>query len=108
MPRYFFEVEVNGLMEPDATGRELDDREAARKVTNDIMSGLIRSRDKAEDMQCVCMVRDEHGGHVYRHSTVIPAVTPEMLDAVAKQKARRAAARAARLEAQARKTRREP
>jgi hypothetical protein len=95
MPRYFFELEVNGRVTRDAAGQDLEDREVARKLTNDIVRDLIKSRDHAKGLDCACTVLDEAGGHVYRHSLFIPAVTPEMLQAVEERKACRAAAKAA-------------
>jgi hypothetical protein len=103
MPRYFFEVEVNGVSERDGEGVLLDDREAARKVANEMVHGMVKSRDTEKDLACACTVLDENGGHVYRHSVIVPAATPELLRAVAERKTRREAARAARLAAQGEK-----
>jgi hypothetical protein len=104
MPRYVFEVEVNGVSERDAEGVLFDHPEAARKVANEIVYGIVKSRDAEKDLACVCTVLDENGSHVYRHSVFVPAVTPELLQTVAEREARREAARAARLAARGRKS----
>jgi hypothetical protein len=69
MPRYFFDLDLNGQMQQDTSGRELDDREEARKRANDVVMGILSIWDRARDLKCACTVRDEQGGQVYRHST---------------------------------------
>jgi hypothetical protein len=105
MPRYFFDLDLNGQVQQDTTGRELEDRDAARTRANDVIMGITSIWDHARALRCACSVRDEQGGHVYRHSHVSEAVTPEIIQAVAERKARRAEARAARLTAQGPKPR---
>jgi hypothetical protein len=103
MPRYFFDLDLNGQVQQDTSGRVFDDREEARKRANDVVMGILSIWDRAKGLECACTVRDEQGGHVYRHSMTSGAVTPEMLHAVAERKARREAARAAGLNAPKRK-----
>ncbi|TCH97628.1 hypothetical protein EJV46_16040 [Roseococcus sp. SYP-B2431] len=101
MPRYFFDWSINGATTEDRHGRELDDRAAARKLAIDEMYCRVRERDPSEYLRIECTVRDEDGAHVYHHATIVPAFTEEMRQALEERQARRDAARAARLAAQA-------
>jgi hypothetical protein len=105
MPRYFFDLDLNGQMQRDTSGRDLEDRDAARKRADDVVRGIAGIWDTAKNLECACKVRDEQGRHIYRQSLAIQAATPDLLQAAEEGKARRAAARAARLAAQELKAR---
>ena len=97
MPRYFFDLDINGRVQTDTTGRELKDRGEAKKRADDVVLGLLRIWDPAQSMECACTVHYGQGGHIYRPALISNAVTPETLRMVEERKARRASARAARL-----------
>jgi hypothetical protein len=101
MPRYFFDLNINGSVQKDTTGRELADRGEAKKRADDVIYCLLRICDQALAMESACTVHDGQGSQVYRHALIIYAFTPETLQIVEERQARRAEARAARLEAQA-------
>lgn len=68
MPRYFFDLVLNGVAQKDTSGRELDDPEAARKHAIDVILNLATICDRAKVLDCACTVHDALGKHVYRHT----------------------------------------
>lgn len=103
MPRYFFDLEVNGAVQRDDAGRELDGREHARKLMNEMWMRLMNERDREQDFECRVTVLDAERQFVCCSSAAIAAFTDEDRRLIKERAARRAAAKAARL-AERRKT----
>lgn len=56
MPRYFFDLDINGQVQRDTTGRELESRQEAKERADDLIYCLLSLWDRAQALDCACTV----------------------------------------------------
>jgi hypothetical protein len=71
MPRFFFDLQRDGIIEPDRDGVHLPSLAAAKAEAARTAIDMVRDAVPADTPQIVVSIRDEHGKRVHEVEALV-------------------------------------